>query len=289
MWPRSPPVTCSGSATSTGPNRKLNAQVSTSRPSSRGRPRRNRSPDVEPPAPADSAVRAPRASPRTSRWTDHTTNPSRANDNPSAPITQPGPATAAPTPATAGPTTIASELVEPASELPASRWSGGSSSASRVYFPAEPQACSSEESPSRTTSPTGCRTPNAQVSATADRQAARSTESASSRRAAGSRRSHRPKTRAPTTPGRAYAATDAPTSIPARPGAAIPMASRGTATTLIPSPRSLTPNAPSRRRSLGSASRGRYAESKDTVPSLGPQPWFSSSRPRLLLRLSHPI
>ncbi|NYH86466.1 hypothetical protein FHR37_005317 [Actinopolymorpha cephalotaxi] len=25
------------------------------------------------------------------------------------------------------------------------------------------------------------------------------------------------------------------------------------------------------------------------MPSLGPQPWFSSSRPRLLLRLSHPI
>jgi hypothetical protein len=81
--------------------------------------------------------------------------------------------------------------------------------------------------------------------------------SASSSRLAGTRRRRRPNTSAPTTPGNVYAATAPPTHSPAVACGASSMASHGTATKLIPSPRHETAKPRVSRRNTRLASTGR--------------------------------
>jgi hypothetical protein len=69
----------------------------------------------------------------------------------STPITHPGPATALMAPASAGPTTNAAWLNVETSALPATRCRSGSCSATNVYVPALPQACSSDDAASSRT------------------------------------------------------------------------------------------------------------------------------------------
>lgn len=161
------------------------------------------------------------------------------------------------TPATAGPAIVAAKVSELTRVFPASRRSSGSSSASSVYLPALPHACSSDETASSTRYSGGDSSPVNQASGTAPRNAPRTTLSAISSRLAGTRRSRRPSTSAPTTPGRVYAATAPPTHSPALACGASSMASHATATKLMPSPRPETPKPRISRRNTRSARTGR--------------------------------
>jgi len=106
------------------------------------------------------------------------------------------------TPAIAGPAIVAAKLSELTRVFAASRCSSGSSSASRVYLPALPHACSSDETASSTTYSGGVSSPVSQASGMAPRNTARTRLSASSSRLADTRRRRRPNTSAPTTPGK---------------------------------------------------------------------------------------
>ena len=161
------------------------------------------------------------------------------------------------TPAIAGPTIVAANSSELTRVFAASRCSSGSSSASRVYLPALPHACSSDETASSTTYSGSVSSPASQASGTAPRNTPRTTLSASSSRLAGTRRRRRPNTSAPTTPGNVYAATAPPTHSPAVACGASSMASHATATKLIPSPRYETANPRISRRNTRLASTGR--------------------------------
>jgi hypothetical protein len=139
----------------------------------------------------------------------------------------------------------------------ASRWSSGNSSASSVYLPALPQACSSDETASSTTYSGSVSSPAMEASGTAPRNAARIMLSASSSRRADAWRRRRPNRSAPTTPGNVYAATAPPTHSPAVDCGASSIASHATATKLIPSPRDEIAKPGSSRRNTRLASTGR--------------------------------
>src|ERR1700685_2234302 len=70
-------------------------------------------------------------------------------------MTTAGPATAVTGRASAGPIIRLSWSATPSTVLPATRCSGGSRSATSVYLPATTHALSTDETPSRATSPAG--------------------------------------------------------------------------------------------------------------------------------------
>jgi hypothetical protein len=184
----------------------------------------------------------------------------------SAPITQPGPTSAVRPPASAGPTTIATCVNVDSSALPVTRSSSGSSSATRVYAPAFPQACNSDETESNTTYPTGFSSPAADRIATRPSATARSAASSAISCALRNRRTSRASRAAPIGAGSAYAATASPVHTPAWSGGASCTASQATATMLIPSPRAETSMPGRTRRSTGCRTTRPTEPIQDRVP-----------------------
>src|SRR5262249_37576363 len=113
-----------GRATSTGPYRKKNTQVTAISPTSAGRCRMLR----QPPAVGSAAVTPAAGGGRIDQQhAAGTAEPAAA-----APVTPPGPGTAVSAPASAGPTTNAAWAHVDSSALPVTRSSSGSSSATSV-------------------------------------------------------------------------------------------------------------------------------------------------------------
>src|SRR3954447_17820042 len=154
-----------GSATSTGPYRKKKTQVTASNPNSCGWPTMVR----QPPAVASCGAVGFRPASRTNQQL----TPSTAKLAASAPITQPAPTSDVRPPARAGPTTMATATNVDSSALPATRSASVNRSATSVYIPALPQACSSDETASSTTYQAGPSSPATARAATVPRATAR--------------------------------------------------------------------------------------------------------------------